>query len=98
MKKVFAASLCQNGLHGGGIYLRDGKMTYQTGKVSLSNELRKIEMPFSEIAEIRKKRRFAFSVFTVIPRSGVPRKFLVFAGERFARFLAALGEGDKIKA
>lgn len=73
-------------------------MTYKTGKVSLPDALREIEISFSEFAGIRKKRRFAFSVFTVIPRCGVKRKFLLFAGERFASSLAALGTGDKIKA
>lgn len=73
-------------------------MTYKTGKSRFQMRFGKSKFPFPEFAGIRKKRRFAFSVFTVIPRCGAKRKFLLFAGERFVSSLAALGTGDKIKA
>lgn len=66
MKKVYIASIVKNGILGGGIVVEDDKMTYKTGKVTVSDSIRNLEMKYSNIKEIISGRMLCFPTIEVI--------------------------------
>ncbi len=52
MKKVFAVSLCLNGILGGGIFADNEKIVYRTGKVTVAPRFRNLEMPLADIVSV----------------------------------------------
>ena len=51
MKKYFVVSLMKNGILGGGMVADDEAITYHTGKVTVPNEYRRLEMKYQDIGE-----------------------------------------------
>ena len=51
MKQYYAASLCREGVLGGGIVADDEGITYKTGKVTVSHILRNLEMKYRNIQD-----------------------------------------------
>ena len=49
MKQYYAASLCRNGVLGGGIAAGEDGITYKTGKVTVPPKLRNLEMKYRNI-------------------------------------------------
>ena len=46
MKQYYVASLCREGILGGGIVADEGGITYKTGKVTVSSRFRNLEMKY----------------------------------------------------
>ncbi len=78
MKKYFVASLCREGILGGGITADDEGFTYRTNKISVSSSLRNIRMKYTDIRELSTGWLLCFPTVTVNMKDGESYKFIVF--------------------
>ena len=92
MKRILLASLCRNGILGGGIVADDDGITYKTGKVTVSPKLRNLEMKYRNIRDFSKKWVLCFPVFTILMNDGESYKFIILSPKRFHAMLR-----DKVK-
>ncbi len=83
MKRYFVASLCREGILGGGIVADDESFTYRTNKLTVSPALRNIRMPFRDIREITKGWLLCFPTVTVHMRDGSDYRLIVFRRKLF---------------
>ncbi len=81
-KDIFNVSLCKNGLLGGVIYVEDTEAVYCTNKLTVSEKIRRLHMPYSKIKQIEKA-----PMHTVIIslKNGEQYRFLVFSREKFLK-------------
>ena len=91
MKEVFAASLCREGILGGGIIVDDESITYKTGKVTVSPRYRNIEMKYRDIQSISKGWLLFFPTVSITMRNGESFKFIIFSRQRFLWLLEGKG-------
>ena len=75
MKQCFIASICREGILGGGIVADDEAITYKTGKVTVSPELKNLEMKYRDIQGFTQKWVFCFPVFSIIMNDGENYQF-----------------------
>jgi hypothetical protein len=87
MKQYYVASLCREGVLGGGIIANEDGITYKTGKVTVSPKLRNLEMKFRDIQGYSKKWVLCFPVFTISLNDGENYKFIIFSPKRFNALL-----------
>ena len=87
MNPYFVASIIREGVLGGGISTDEEKMTYHTNKLTVSPELKRIEMRYADIIEIGFQRRFLFPVFSILLKDNRKYRFIVFGSKRFRSFL-----------
>lgn len=85
MKRVYAASLCKNGLLGGGLYIDDEKITFRTGKITVPPRIKNLELDFKDVAGVRKECIFILPVAAVSMKSGEEWKFFVLRRNDFVR-------------
>lgn len=83
MKRVYVASLCKNGLLGGGLYIDDEKITFRTGKITVHPQLRNLELTFKNMTDIRKERIIILPVAAVSMKNGEEWKFFVLRRNDF---------------
>lgn len=83
MKKIYAASLCKNGLLGGGLYIDDEKITFCTGKITVPSQLRNLEINFKDVVGIRKEKLFILPIAAIIMRNGEEWKFFILRLNNF---------------
>lgn len=91
MKKIFIVSLCRNGILGGAIYADSERLTYRTGKLTVSPRIRNLAMPLKDIAEVSKSCLLCLPTVTIKMRNEEEFKFLVFARNSFFKTLKELG-------
>jgi len=89
MEKTYIASLCKNGLLGGGLFLDDERVTYRTGKISVSPEIRNLALPFCRIKRADKSKLAFLPTVTIEMTDGTAWKFLVFGRKGFLSDLNA---------
>ena len=87
MKQYYVASLCRNGVLGGGIVADDDGITFKTGKVTVSPKLRNLKMKYRDIQDYSKKWVLCFPVFTISMNAGENYKFIIFNPKRFSALL-----------
>ena len=87
MKKIFIASLCRNGILGGCIIADDESVTYKTGKVSVSPNLKNIEMKYGDIKGVSKDWLLCFPTVSAIMNNGETYRFIVFRRKQFCDLL-----------
>jgi len=87
MRQAFAASLCKNGILGGGLFLEEGQVTYRTGKVTVSPRLRNLSLPYSQITGIERGWLLCFPTVVFQMKNGEVWKFIVFARNAFCNAL-----------
>ena len=87
MKQYYFASLCREGILGGGIVADDKGITYKTGKVTVSPKLRDLEMKYNNIQDFSQKWVLCFPVFTISMNDGEKYKFIIFNSKRFNALL-----------
>ncbi len=92
MKQYFIASICREGILGGGIVADDEAITYKTGKVTVSPKIKNLEMKYRDIQGFTKKWVFCFPVFSIVMNDGETYKFILFNPKRFNSLLS-----DKVK-
>ena len=78
MKKYFVVSLVKNGLLGGGIVVEPGAIVYHTGKISIPQEYRRLEIKYEDICEVTKGWLFIFPTVSVKMRNEKTYTFAVF--------------------
>lgn len=91
MKKVFAVSLCRNGILGGGIFADSEKLVYRTGKLTVEPRFRKLEMPLSDIVSVKSGRLLLLPTAELEMKNGESFKFIIYARKAFFNTLAELG-------
>lgn len=91
MKKVFAVSLCLNGILGGGIFADNEKIVYRTGKVTVAPRFRNLEMPLADIVSVECGRLLLLPTVELKMKNGEKFKFIVYARKAFLNTLAELG-------
>ncbi len=89
MDKTYMASLCYHGLLGGGLFLDDERVTYCTGKLSVSPEIRNLQLPFCRIKGVEKSRALFLPTVTIRIEDGREWKVLVFGRNSFLKNLKA---------
>jgi hypothetical protein len=86
MKKVFSASLCYRGAHGGGLLLTDELIAFRTNKLQLPPEMKRIQIPLQDIDAIVKCRSLQiFPAIMIQNKSGRSYKFIIFSREKFLK-------------
>ena len=85
--KYFIVSLCKNGILGGGIVADLEKITYKTGKVTVPQKYRNLEMNYKDIVSIKKGWLFIFPTVTLKMNDSEEYKFIVFSRKRFIKLL-----------
>lgn len=91
MKKVFAVSLCRNGILGGGIFADNEKIVYRTGKLTVEPRFRNLEMPLKDIVSVKSGRFLLLPAVELEMKNGERFKFIVYARKAFLDTLAELG-------
>ena len=98
MNKTYVASLCYQGLLGGGLFLDDERVTYRTGKITVPQEIRNLALPFCRIRRVEKSKALFLPTVTITMEDGNAWKFLVFGRNGFLSNLdaamAAYASGD----
>ena len=87
MKNYFLASLCHEGVLGGGIVANEESITFRTNKVTVSQKYRNFEMKYSDIQGYTKKWVLLFPVYTITMKTGEGYKFVVFNTRKFQAVL-----------
>ena len=82
MKKYFVVSLMKNGILGGGMVADDEAITYHTGKVTVPNEYRRLEMKYQDIGEATTSWHCLLPTVLIKMHSGSEYRFAVFFGTK----------------
>lgn len=91
MKKYFIVSLCKNGILGGGIVVDSEAITYHTGKVTVADKYKKLEMKYKDIVSMSCGWLFVLPTVTLKMSNGEEYKFVVFARRKFVSMLNEMG-------
>lgn len=91
MKKYFTVSLCKNGILGGGIVADSEAITYHTGKLTIPDKYKKIEMKYQDIISVKAEKSLLFPTVSLKMNNGEEYKFIVFSTKRFIRVLSENG-------
>ena len=83
MKRYFVASLCREGVLGGGILADDEAYTYRTNKLTVSPSLRKICLPYADIQSLERGWLLCFPTVTVHMKDETSWRFVVFRRNLF---------------
>lgn len=83
MKKYFIASLCREGILGGGIIADSEGFPYRTNKLTVSPSLKKISMSCRDIQAIEKGWLLCFPTVALHMRNGSSYRLIVFRRNRF---------------
>lgn len=90
MKRVYAASLCKNGLLGGSLYVDDEKIAFRTGKLTVPPRIRNLELHFKNVVGIRKEYILILPVTAISMKNGEEWKFFVLRRNDFVRMAESL--------
>lgn len=89
--KYFIVSLCKNGILGGGIVADSEKVTYKTGKVTVPQKYRNLEMNYKDIVLMKQGWLFIFPTVSLKMNDDEEYKFIVFSRKRFVSLLRSKG-------
>ena len=90
MKRVYAASLCKNGLLGGSLYVDDEKIAFRTGKLTVPPRIRNLELHFKNVVGIRKEYILILPVTAISMKNGEEWNFFVLRRNDFVRMAESL--------
>ncbi len=79
-KTIFNVSLCKNGILGGLLYVEDTELIYCTNKLTVSEKIRRLHMPYNRIQKIEKA---PLHTVVISLKNGEEYRFLVFSREKF---------------
>jgi len=92
MKKYFVVSLVKNGILGGGIVADSEAITYYTGKLTIPDRYRHLEMKYKEICKVTTGWLFILPTVLIEMQNGEAFKFAVFfSRKRFVNTLRSMG-------
>ena len=78
MKQYYVVSLIKNGILGGGMVADTEAITYHTGKITIPQEYRQIEMKYEDIQEVIQGWLFILPTVTLKMRNQKEYKFAMF--------------------
>ncbi len=87
VKKYFIVSLCRNGILGGGMIVDEQKITYKTGKLTVPDKFRNLEMRYEDIADVSTGRLLFLPTVTIKMKDAEAYRFVVFARKKFLTVL-----------
>lgn len=87
IKKYFIASLCKNGILGGGIVADPEAITYYTKKLTVPDQYKQIKMKYTDIHTFTIGHLFLFPTVSLTMKSGEEYKFIIFARKRLVKIL-----------
>ncbi len=87
--KHFMASLCKNGILGGWILTDTDRLTYRTGKLTVPDAYKNLQIAYQDIEAVTKGGFFPFPTVTFKLKNGESHKFIIFARKRFLNTLQA---------
>lgn len=92
MKKYFVVSFIKYGILGGGIVADSEAITYHTGKVTIPNEYRHLQMKYKDISKVTTGWLFVLPTVSIKMQSGEEYRFAVFfSRKRFVDTLKEMG-------
>lgn len=91
MKKYFIVSLCRNGILGGGIVVDEEKVTYKTGKITVPDKFRNLEMRYEDIKGISTGWLLFLPTVTIKMKNSEAYRFVVFSRKKFLSVLKERG-------
>ena len=92
MKKYFIVSLVKNGILGGGIVADSEAITYHTGKLTIPDKYRHLEMKYKDICRVTPGWLFILPTVLIEMRNGEEFRFAVFfSRKRFVNTLRSMG-------
>ena len=92
MKKYFIVSLVKNGILGGGIVADSEAITYHTGKLTIPDQYRHLEMKYKDICRVTTGWLFILPTVLIEMRNGEEFRFAVFfSRKRFVNTLRDMG-------
>ncbi|MBE5802418.1 MAG: hypothetical protein E7319_09060 [Clostridiales bacterium] len=91
MKKYFIASLCRNGILGGGIIVDPAKVTYKTNKLTVPDPFQNLEMNLADITRMQEGWLLCFPTVSLTMKDQQVYRFIVFARKKFVSLLKELG-------
>lgn len=80
VKNMYNVSLCQNGILGGILYVKEKEVIYCTNKITVPKKIRRLHLLFSEIQTINKDR---FHTVLIKMKNGEQYRFLFFSRNHF---------------
>ena len=89
MEKIYVASLCKNGLLGGGLVLEDERITYGTTKLQVPPEIRNLQLPYCRIKSVGKSWALFLPTVTIQMQDGREWKFFILRRNSFLDNLKA---------
>jgi hypothetical protein len=81
--KTYIASLCRNGILGGGIYVEEEGVRYRTGKVTVPAKYRNLLMRYEDISETVPDTFGLLPTVSIKMKDGESYRFLVFGRKSF---------------
>ncbi len=87
MRKYCIASLCKNGIIGGGLLIEDDAVTYCTNKLTVNPKYRRLRIPYTSITSYEKGTMLIFPTVTLHLDDGTDYKFIVFHRFKFTSVL-----------
>jgi hypothetical protein len=87
MKYIFYASVCHQGVHGGGIILTDDYFIFRTQKVTIDIEFKFLKIEYNSIKNIKYSYVLFFPIVEISLLGGRTYKFLIFNINRFKRLI-----------
>lgn len=85
MDENYYASICYNGVHGGAIKLTDEYMLFRCKKITISEELKKLTIPYENIADISYKIVLLFPVVKIELINRNTYNFIIFNYRHFIK-------------
>ena len=82
MKKYFIVSLVKNGVLGGGIVADSEAITYHTGKLTIPDKYRHLQMKYKDICRVTTGRLLILPTVLIEMQNGEAFRFAVFFGRR----------------
>ena len=86
-QQYFIASICREGIIGGGIAADDEAITFKTNKLTVSSTIKNLELKYRNIRGYAKKWVLCFPVFSIFMDDGETYTFLIFSPGRFSSLL-----------
>lgn len=87
IKHTFSVSLCKNGLLGGWIVIEEDSMSYRTGKITIPEKYKNLEMKYKDILSVEEGNLLFLPTVTVTMKNEEEYKFVVFNRKRFIETL-----------
>lgn len=88
MKHYFVVSLVRGGILGGDLTADDQQLCYHTGKLTVPGDVRRMPMPYQDIAAADAGWLFVLPIVTLTMKGGQTHRLMVFRRRKLLRIIA----------